>query len=97
MASVVLAPALCRWLPERNGMAEQEVRVSVPGTRLDEVLDGVFARFPNLRGFVLDERGGVRHHVALFVDGVAIADKRRPVQGLGAQAEVYIMQALSGG
>jgi len=97
MARVVLASALSRWLPEASGSPSRDVALDVPGARLDEVLDGVFARFPNLRGYVLDERGAVRHHVALFVDGTAIADKQRPVQPVAAQAEVYVMQALSGG
>jgi len=71
--------------------------VEVPGTRLDEVLAGVFSRFPNLRGYVLDEHGAVRHHVAVFVDGTAIADKRNPTQALDERSEIYVMQALSGG
>ena len=57
----------------------------------------MFARYPNLRGYVLDEHGGVRHHVAVFVDGTAIADKRHPTQALRADSEIYVMQALSGG
>ncbi|HZP65628.1 MAG TPA: MoaD/ThiS family protein [Rudaea sp.] len=97
MAKVVLASALSRWLPEAGGKPSADIVVDVPGSRLDQVLDGVFARFPNLRGYVLDEHGTVRHHVAIFVDGTAIADKRRPAQALGERAEVYVMQALSGG
>ena len=38
-----------------------------------------------------------RHHVAVFVDGDAIGDKRKLMQPLGEHAEVYVMQALSGG
>ena len=97
MAKVVLASALSRWLPASAGNSSQDIALDVPGARLDEVLDGVFARYPNLRGYVLDEHGAVRHHVALFVDGTAIADKRKPTQALGDRSEVYVMQALSGG
>lgn len=46
---------------------------------------------------MLDEHGAVRHHVAIFVDGTAIGDKRRLHQPLAADSEVYVMQALSGG
>lgn len=95
MAKVVLASALSRWLPA--GAPSEDVSIEVPGARLDEVLAGVFARFPNLRGYVLDEHGAVRHHVAIFVDGAAIADKRHLQQTLAADSEVYVMQALSGG
>ena len=97
MARVVLASALSRWLPAATGKPSQDIVLEVPGARLDEALDGVFARFPNLRGYVLDEHGAVRHHVAVFVDGSAIADKRRPNQVLGDRSEIYVMQALSGG
>ncbi|MGH8042477.1 MAG: MoaD/ThiS family protein, partial [Rudaea sp.] len=97
MARVVLASALSRWLPATAGKLSQDITLDVPGTQLDEVLAGVFERFPNLRGYVLDEHGAVRHHVAVFVDGTAIADKRRPTQVLAERSEVYVMQALSGG
>lgn len=97
MAKIVLASALSRWLPASAGRPSADVVLDVPGARLDEALAQVFERFPNLRGYVLDERGAVRHHVAVFVDGTAIADKRKPTQVLGERAEVYIMQALSGG
>ena len=97
MARVVLAPALARWLPESAGSPSREIALDVPGASLDEVLGGVFLRHPNMRGYVLDEHGGVRHHVAVFVDGTAIADKRHPRQALSADSEVYVMQALSGG
>jgi molybdopterin synthase sulfur carrier subunit len=97
MARVVLASALSRWLPDGAGSTSQDIVVDVAGDRLDVVLGGVFERFPNLRGYVLDEHGAVRHHVAIFVDGTAIADKRRPCQPVAARAEVYLMQALSGG
>ena len=97
MARVVLASALARWLPANGGASREVVLDDVPGARLDQVLEALFAQHPSLRGYVLDERGAVRHHVALFVDGAAIADKRAPNQPLGAAAEVYVMQALSGG
>jgi len=97
MAKVVLASALSRWLPATAGRPSEDVVVDVPGARLDEVLAGVFARFPNLRGYVLDEHGAVRHHVAVFVDGTAIADKQHPAQPLSERSEIYVMQALSGG
>lgn len=96
MARVVLASALSRWLP---GASEPigEVALEVEGASVGEVLAGLFARHPNLRGYVVDEHGAVRHHVAVFVDGDAIRDKRNLNQPLGERAEVYVMQALSGG
>lgn len=96
MAKVVLASALARWLPPDAAPAGGEIALQVPGTTLPEVLDGVFARFPQLRGYVFDERGAMRHHVAVFVDGHVVR-KLQLDQPLGAEAEVHVMQALSGG
>ena len=97
MPRVVLASALTRWLSPGATQAVGEVSFDSDGARLAEVLDDVFARHPNLRGFVLDERGVPRHHVALFVDGQALRDKTNLRVALAPGSEVYIMQALSGG
>ena len=97
MAKVVLASALARWLPQADGRAGGEVALDAAGASVGEVLDNVFAAHPNLRGYVLDERGTVRHHVAVFVDGDALADKRDLTQLVGERAEIHVMQALSGG
>ncbi len=97
MAKVVLASALSRWLPQAADRPTGEVALDIAGASVGEVLDGLFARHPNLRGYVVDEHGAVRHHVAVFVDGDAIRDKRTLSQTLGERAEVYVMQALSGG
>lgn len=96
MVKVVLASALARWLPER-GSRPGEVALEVSGATVGEVLEGLFAQHPKLRGYVVDEHGVVRHHVAIFVDGEAIADKRALTQPVGARSAVYVMQALSGG
>lgn len=67
------------------------------GATVREVLDDALARNAKARDFVLDERGALRPHMTVFVDGRIIADR----QGLGDAvrdgAEVWIMQALSGG
>ena len=62
-----------------------------------EVLDALFALYPQLRGYVLDERGALRHHVVCFVNGVAVQDKATLAESVGPDAEIYLFQALSGG
>lgn len=96
MARVVLASALARWLPDTDARAG-EVALDVAGDTLADVLQTLFTRHPSLRGYVLDERGVVRHHVAVFVDGDAIRDKSRLDQAVSTRTEIYVMQALSGG
>jgi len=57
-------------------------------------LEEIFARTPKLRSYVLDERGRLRRHVRLFVNGEAAGGLD---QALGPDDEVYIMQSLTGG
>lgn len=97
MARVVLASALSRWLPPGQSGGDREVALDVAAGDVREALDAVFERFPSLRGYVLDEQGAVRHHVAVFVDGQSLRDKRNLAQPLPAGAEVHVIQALSGG
>lgn len=67
----------------------------VPGATVREALDAAFRLRPGLREYVLDEQGGLRKHMNVFVDGEMIKDRR----GLSDPAglEVFVMQALSGG
>jgi len=97
MAKVVLASALARWLPSPTGGDGGEVSLMVSGDTVREVLEHLFALYPVLRGYVVDERGALRRHVALFVDGNAIHHNSDLQQALGERADVHVLQALSGG
>lgn len=70
---------------------------TVSGANVRDVLDSVFAANVRLRGYVLDERGGVRRHMIVFVDGKAILDRATLTDPVGETSEVCVMQALSGG
>ena len=53
--------------------------LSVPAAQVDGVTLGaafaaVFASQPALRGYVLDDQGGVRRHVAVYVNGEPVPD-----------------------
>ncbi len=70
---------------------------AVAGTTVRESLDAALAHYPKLRGYVLDEHGALRFHMAVYVDGVPVSDRQGlsdPVTGSG---EIFVMQALSGG
>jgi sulfur-carrier protein len=69
----------------------------VTGGTVRDVLDAVFAANPRARGYVLDEHGALRHHMAVFVNGVQIHDRVRLSDPVSPDAEVYVLQALSGG
>jgi molybdopterin converting factor small subunit len=96
MPTVVLAPALARWLTATPTSAGER-SVSVPGATVRELLNNLFAEHPQLRGYVLDERGAMRHHVVAFVGGVAVRDKATLAEPVPDGGEVYLFQALSGG
>ena len=71
--------------------------VEVAAARLCEVLDAAFRERPGLRDYVLDDRGQLRRHMCVFVDGRQIADRVLLAETVPDGAEVYVMQALSGG
>ncbi len=67
------------------------------GGTLGEVLAAYFARHPTVKSYVLDDQGTLRGHVAIFIDGVQARDRRGLSDATSSDAEVYVMQALSGG
>ncbi len=67
------------------------------GRTVREALAAVFTANPMARGYVLDEQGAVRKHVVIFVDGQQIADRQNLSDPITENAEIYVMQALSGG
>ncbi len=69
----------------------------VAGRSAREALEGAFALYPRARGYVLDEHGALRHHMVVFVDGRAVADRAGLGDAVGEDGEVCVMQALSGG
>jgi sulfur-carrier protein len=69
----------------------------VPGMTVRESLEAAFARYPQARGYVLDEHGALRFHMAIFVDGVPITDRCGLSDTVPEAGEIFVMQALSGG
>ena len=89
MATVAFTPNLQRHVDSPTE--------SVEGATVRAVLDQVFAHNPRLRGYVLDDQGALRRHMMIFIDGQQIADRERLTDAVHPMAEVYVMQALSGG
>lgn len=89
MAEVAFTPNLQRHVecPRREA----------PGATLRDVLDRVFADNPRLRGYIVDERGALRKHMTVFIDGRQISDRERLSDPVEPRSEIYVMQALSGG
>lgn len=89
MISVEFAPAIQRHVAC--------MRQQVEAATVREALDAVFAQQDTVRAYVLDDQGALRKHVALFVDGEQVRDRTQLSDSLRADAEIYIVQALSGG
>ncbi len=70
---------------------------SVTGDTVRQVLDQVFAGNERARGYVLDDQGGLRRHMIVFVNGEAVHDRTKLSDRVTDGAELYVMQALSGG
>lgn len=67
------------------------------GSTVREVLQQAAERYPRLTGYVLDDQGEVRKHVAIFING-ELQDRRTVLdRAVEESEEIYILQALSGG
>jgi sulfur-carrier protein len=89
MARVDFTPNLAR----QTTIASREVSA---GT-VREALEALFLEFPVARGYVLDDQGTTRQHVAIFVDGEAVKDRIGLSDPVDEDSVVFVMQALSGG
>ena len=69
----------------------------VAGTTLGEVLHAYFATNARARGYVLDDEGKLRKHMAAFIDGRQIDDRETLSDAVPEGAVVDIVQSLSGG
>ena len=67
------------------------------GRTLSEIFRDIESNYPGLRSYVLDERGSLRRHVNIFIDGKMIHDRDKLSDTFSSGSEIYIMQALSGG
>lgn len=70
---------------------------AVPGDTVAAALQAVFQEHPALRGYVVDDQGRLRKHVAVFVDGYQIRDRVSLSDPVTEGSEIYVAQALSGG
>ena len=89
MATVHVTPNLQRHIATETASAS--------GQTVAEVLQNYFRQWPGLRGYVLQDAGALRTHMTIFVNGLAIQDRKNLSDPVPADGEVYIMQALSGG
>jgi sulfur-carrier protein len=71
--------------------------MAAAGSTVRQVLDVVFAEHPRLETYVLDDQRGLRKHMRILVNGLAISDRDKQSDAVAPDDEVWVMQALSGG
>ena len=69
----------------------------VAGATLREVLEGYFAENERARGYVLDDQGALRKHMAIFIDGRQVRDRSALTDPVDWTAVIDLIQSLSGG
>lgn len=69
----------------------------VHGHTLGEALSAAFRAAPALRGYVLDDQGHIRKHVAVFIDGRLWPRRDDLTVPVSHDTRIDVIQALSGG
>jgi len=92
LITIELPKALCSYAE-----AESLVRLDEKCTTVGEALDALGKRSPRALDRIMDERGSVRRHVNVFVNGESI----RFLDGLSTPAPagstILVLAAVSGG
>ena len=71
--------------------------VPVAGATVRKVLEDYFQANPRVRGYVLDDQGALRRHVAIFLNQELIRDRAGLSDRVGEHDDIFVTQALSGG
>ena len=69
----------------------------VGGGTVRDVVEAYFQTNEQARGYVLDDQGRLRQHMAAFIDGRQVHDRDHLSDSVPADAVVDLVQALSGG
>jgi molybdopterin synthase sulfur carrier subunit len=74
-----------------------EAPLSAAGGTVGEALAAVLVERPRVRAYLIDEQGRLRRHVCVFADGKRLGHQVALAHPISADAQLYVMQALSGG
>lgn len=69
----------------------------IAGATVREVLDGYFRLNERARGYVVDDQGQLRQHMAIFIDGQQLRDRDGLTDPVSPEAVLDVIQSLSGG
>jgi len=69
----------------------------VSGATLRAALDDYFRENERARGYVLDDRGRIREHMVVFIDGSMVQDREGLSDAVNPDSVIDVIQGLSGG
>lgn len=90
MAKVIIPTPLRKF-------TNQESKVQVEGTTVKEAIHQLITNFPDLKKNLLDENGGIRGFVNIFVDEDDIRNLQQEDTPLEAHSTLSIIPAIAGG
>ena len=93
MQVVFLIPGALRELAGNRG----EVRVAGTASTIADALSLLWAECPAVRDRVITERGDLRPHINVFVDGENIRDTGGLQARVREGSEIFVLPAISGG
>jgi molybdopterin converting factor small subunit len=76
-----------------KGLAGDRRQHDITGNTVVELLRGLEGAQPALAGWILDERGRVRRHINVFVNG----ERGDEGTAVGSEDRVDVLPAISGG
>lgn len=90
MPKVSFTSALQRFFPDLRP-------VEVEAKTIRSVVEQVDKQYPGLKDYIINEQGGLRKHVNIYIEKDRISDRNALSDEVGEEQEVFILQALSGG
>ena len=78
-------------------LTENQEEIPVPGCRLDDALKHLVTAYPELRERILDEHGGIRRFVNIFVNDEDVRFLRGNETPVADSDVISIVPALAGG
>jgi sulfur-carrier protein len=76
-----------------KSLAGDQSQHQVDGATVDDLLRAIEADHPEMRGWILDERGVLRRHINVFVNGEPGAQDTH----VESEDKIDVLPALSGG
>ena len=89
--------ALIRIPTPLRSYTQNQEEVTVPGSTIGELLKNLEAQHPGIGARILDEKGGVRRYVNIFLNDEDVRFLRQLESPVSEQDLISIVPAIAGG